>query len=372
MILVWFLIKVTQLFYCCLIFRKPSIGYHIVFYAKKKNCRSGFFNHSVSLIQSYLRGRVQTVFYNGEYSDYLPISSGVPQGSILGPILFSLYINDLPNVVKYCKIQIFADDVQLYIECGHIDVDNIAIKINADLKNVFDWARKNNLTLNVNKTHAMFISNRNDTNKPTILINNNVVNYVQSATSLGFKIQSNLDWDSFVLQQCGKIYGKLRTLQLSASLLPVATKLKLFKTLVLPYFMNCDFLLMQISADTLNRLRVALNACVRYVFKLSRFSHVSHLQHLLLGCSFENFCKLRCCQLVFKLTSTKKPDYLYAKLNSLRSARSKKFAIARHYTAKYGNSFFVRGVSIWNSLPNDLTLINSGSVFRKKCIEHFR
>lgn len=281
-----------------------------------------------------------------------------------------MYVNDLPNVLKYCKIQIFADDVQLYIECILGDADNVSTKINADLKRVFSWAVENTLALNVNKTHAMFISNRNDTLRPTIMIDGNRISYVNSATSLGYVIQSNLEWDKFVLQQCGKIYGKLRSLQLTASLLPTNTKIKLFKTLVLPYFIACDFLLMQVSADTLNRVRVALNACVRYVFKLSRFSHVSHLQPRLLGCSFENFCKLRCCQLVFKLASIKKPEYLYTKLNCLRSARSKKFAIPRHHTTKFGNSFFVRGVSTWNSLPNDLTLINTGAVFRKKCIEH--
>lgn len=143
-------------------------------------------------------------------------------------------------------------------------------------------------------------------------------------------------------------------------------KLSLFKTLILPHFFACDFLIMQISAIAFNRIKIALNACVRYVFNLSRFSHVSHLQNKLIGCSFEKNSKFRCCQLVFMLTNDKCPDYLYNKLSQYRSERSKKFVIYRHHTAKYSKSFFVRGVSYWNTLPNELTLISSRAVFNRK------
>lgn len=239
------------------------------------------------------------------------------------------------------------------------------------LQRVYNWTLNNSLTLNVNKTHAMFISASNSSpDRPVLMLNNLEIDYVQSALSLGFRIQSNLEWDTFLTQQCGKIYGKLRTLQLTASFLSTDTKLKLFKSLIFPYFISCDFIIMQGTSFALNRLRIALNACVRYVFNLSRFSHVSHLQHRLIGCSFDSFCKMRCCQLVFKLISNKKPDYLYSKLTPFRSIRSKKFVLPRHRTSKYGNSFFVRGVSFWNSLPNEITLIKQEAAFRRKCIEH--
>lgn len=332
----------------------------------------GFSCDAVLLIKSYLSNRFQAVHVNNEYSELTSVSSGVPQGSILGPILFSLYVNDLPNVLKYCKIEIFADDVQLYYEFTSSDAENITNNINADLKNVFNWTMKHNLRLNVNKTHALFITaNNTNVSKPVIVINGNVIEYVQSATSLGYTIQSSLDWDPFVQQQCGKVYGKLRSQQLQTYFLSTEMKLSLFKTLILPHFLTCDFLIMQISAIAFNRLKIALNACVRYVFNLSRFSHVSHLQNKLIGCSFENFSKLRCCQLVFMLTNNKCPDYLYNKLSQFRSERSKKFIIHRHHTAKYSKSFFVRGVCYWNTLPNELTLISSGAVFKRKCIEHF-
>lgn len=334
----------------------------------------GFSTQATRLMQSYLLGRTQTVFNNGIYSKYIPIHSGVPQGSILGPILFSLYINDLPNELKYCKIHIFADDVQIYFDCTGRSASEISRKVNEDLTRIFNWSSKNMLTLNINKTNALFINNNNSnwSLKPDIFLNNRPIEFTESAVSLGITIQSNFGWDKYVLQQCGKIYACLRSLHLTSSFLNIETKLRLFKTLILPYFIACDFLLSETSAFALSKLRVALNACVRFVFKINRYNSVSHFQHRLIGCPFKSFGQMRCCQMIFKLANLKKPDYLFNKLQPLRSTRSQKYVFPRHRTSKYGNSFFVRGVATWNSLPNELTLEKNAVEFKRKCIEHFR
>lgn len=203
------------------------------------------------------------------------MASGVPQGSILGPILFSLYINDLSSIVKHSCIHIFADDVQIYIEHS----EAAGWKINEDLNAIFKWATKNKLMLNPNKSNAMFINTGNfNSVKPEIKLNNVVLNYVECAMSLGFNIQSNFEWDTFVMYQCGKIYAKLRNLQLTAAFMNTDIKLKLFKSLILPHFVTCDLWLMQSSSRTIQKMRVALNSCVRFVYGLNRLSHVSHLQ----------------------------------------------------------------------------------------------
>lgn len=332
-----------------------------------------FSNHATTLIRSYLTGRTQTVFNNGTYSRSLPISSGVPQGSILGPILFSLYINDLPGVLKFCSIHIFADDVQIYYGCLDNSSAIISRKMNEDLARIHEWSNKNKLVLNVDKTNAIFINNTHSHNilKPILEFNNLIIEFVEDGVSLGITIQSNLCFDKFIFKQCGKVYASLRTLYATTSFLNIDTKLRLFKSLLLPHFIACDFLLFQSSMYAQSRLQVALNACIRYVFNLNRLSSVSHLQYRLIGCPFIKFAPMRCCLFLFNLARTKLPGYLHEKLNILRSSRSRKYVIPRHYTSKYGNSFFVRGISHWNSLPNDLTKENSKLVFRRKCLEHF-
>lgn len=339
---------------------------------KKLQRNFGFSPNAAQLVYSYLTERFQSVFNNGSFSSFASIKSGVPQGSILGPIFFALYINDLPNVSKYCKIHIYADDVQIYLDCSTISNESISRCVNEDLSSIFEWSSRNMLSINIAKTYALFItSSPYHEELPLLTINGNRLNYADKATSLGFTIRSNFEWDGYILQQCGKIYSKLRTLRLTGHFLSSNIKLKLFKSLILPFFINCDFLLMQASSSTINKLKVALNSCVRYVFNLGRFDHVSHLQSVLIGCSLENFVKLRCCILIKNIVTTEQPGYLFTKLTPCRNFRSQKFILPRHHSTKYGNSFFVRGVTIWNSLPNDLTNEPSRMRFRRKCFEHF-
>ena len=105
---------------------------------------------SIKLLMSYLEGRSQFVSYNNKFSSSLNLSSGVPQGSILGPLLFSLYINDLPSVLS-SSYHMYADDVQIYRSCK-IDDSAICVEaINAEMVKVCEWVTRNGLTLNAKK-----------------------------------------------------------------------------------------------------------------------------------------------------------------------------------------------------------------------------
>lgn len=284
-----------------------------------------------------------------------------------------MYINDLPEVLKYCKIHIFADDVQLYFGCLDDSAAAGSRKINEDLESIHAWSIRNKLLLNPSKTSALFITHRHSNRilQPIIELNNTVIAFVDEGVSLGITIQSNFKFDKFIFKQCGKIYASLRTLYAVSSFLNRDIKLKLFKSLILPHFIACDFFLSESSMYAESRLKIALNACVRFVFNLNKYARVSHLQHHLIGCPFNKFSQLRCCLLLFKLAKTKAPGYLHEKLIPLRYSRARKYAIPRHNTSLYGNSFFVRGISYWNSLPNELTLENSILAFKRRCTEHF-
>ena len=106
------------------------------------------------LVYSYLEGRSQAEYANGVYSSMLRVKAGVPQGSVLGPFLFSVYSHDLPKIIKTCNIHtsMYADDVQLYTSCRLKEIHNCIRNINQDLKFVPTWTNKNNLCLNMSKT----------------------------------------------------------------------------------------------------------------------------------------------------------------------------------------------------------------------------
>ena len=112
---------------------------------------------AIELIRSYLTGRTQSVFCRNTHSSKLDVTSGVPQGSVLGPLLFSMYINDLPNVPPpYCSVQMFADDVQLICLNPHLTADDLIHLINQDLQRVVHWAKNNSLKLNPRKITSYF------------------------------------------------------------------------------------------------------------------------------------------------------------------------------------------------------------------------
>lgn len=331
-----------------------------------------FSRSAIKLIRSYLTNRMQCVSIDEHLSQSINIVSGVPQGSVLGPLLFSLYINDLPFVLQHCEIHMFADDVQLYICSSSLGINDIVRLMNADLERILVWSTRNLLPINVEKTKAICIARtRLVEHKPPIILGGNPIEYVERAVNLGFVITSDLEWDSQISHTCGKIYGSLRQLKLSSSMLSRDVKLKLFKSLVLPHFIYGAEFLLNASARSINRLRVALNNCIRYVYNLTRFSSVSHLQNQLLGCSFEDFLKLRTVLCIFKIMNFDSPNYLYQKLQPFRSSRGRSLIIPRHNSTHYGNTLFVRGISIWNMLPTQIKNNRTLYGFRRDCITYY-
>ncbi len=131
----------------------------------------GIRDNILNWFQSYLHGRKQYVFYNGVSSDILDISCGVPQGSVLGPLLFLLYINDLPNISSKLQFFLFADDTNLYYESD--DLVELEKTMNSELKKLSLWLNVNRLALNVGKTNfIIFRGFRKPSNYSVTLIIN--------------------------------------------------------------------------------------------------------------------------------------------------------------------------------------------------------
>ncbi len=116
-----------------------------------------FSSPSIDLVDSYLSNRSQAVFVNDEISDFLEVNLGVPQGSVLGPLLFSLFINDITNCIQNSKSHVFADDVQVYISTLLNNIQNSTNLINADLESISIWSQHNLIKLNPVKSQAIFI-----------------------------------------------------------------------------------------------------------------------------------------------------------------------------------------------------------------------
>jgi hypothetical protein len=119
---------------------------------------SNYFNFSssaISMIRAYLTGRSQGVCVDGVASDSAHITSGVPQGLVLGPLLICLFMNAILEVMRHCKYHIYVDDVQLYISGRYDVMADCVARLNDDLARIHGWSMSNGLLLNPNKTMAM-------------------------------------------------------------------------------------------------------------------------------------------------------------------------------------------------------------------------
>ena len=142
--------------------------------------------------RSYLSERKQYVYNNGECSELKQISCGVPQGSVLGPLLFLIYINDLPNISKKLNLYLFADDTNIYYEDESLE--NLEIRVNKELKTLYLWLSVNRLALNIEKTNFVIF---HPFNKPlkcnvTIKIHKKAITEKKSIKYLGILIDSTL------------------------------------------------------------------------------------------------------------------------------------------------------------------------------------
>ena len=170
---------------------------HTILLAKPLN----FSTHTLRWFFSYLAYRLQAVIDSGGMiSDWLRAESGVPQGSVLGPLHFAIFINDLPAAVRFSKVMIFADDTQLYHHFFPANFHHALDCVTRDTQAVADWAGNNGLTLNSGKTKVMILGSDAYTREfdletlPRVVIDGTSLPYVTEARSLGVMFTNTLDW----------------------------------------------------------------------------------------------------------------------------------------------------------------------------------
>ena len=154
--------------------------------------------------QDYLTNRMQYVTYNSIKSEPKMIDCGVPQGSILGPFIFLLYINDLSTVSVPCFSILFADDTNMFITGK--DIQDMCDRLNEDLVKIQEWLCCNKLSLNILETHHMIFTPRNKiVNDVHVVINNEKIERVYTTKFLGVQIDAQLNWKKHIGYTCKKL-----------------------------------------------------------------------------------------------------------------------------------------------------------------------
>lgn len=167
----------------------------------------GFRGVSLNLFRDYLTDRTQVTVINSVSSETSRIRCGVPQGSILGPLLFLLYINDLPNCDLLSDVRMCADDTNLTFASN--DPEELFSSLTHDLSNLKQWLDSNRLSLNVLKTKCLFTGTRYKISslpsEPCIYLHGHLIERVNSYKCLGVQVDQTLSWEAHISKVASKI-----------------------------------------------------------------------------------------------------------------------------------------------------------------------
>lgn len=332
-----------------------------------------FTNTAIKLILSYLENRSQAVFLKNEASDPLAIARGVPQGSILGPLLFSCYVNDLKQQLKYCKFHMYADDVQIYCGAEVGSLKDTVGMVNSDLQNVYRWASANGLSLNPQKSKCLILRGRTwkchfDLN---IVLNDEKIEIVEKVKNLGIIFNSTLTWSDHVNSIAGTIYSKLRALWSTQCFTPQHIRLLLAKTYLMPSLLYGCELFYSCDSVSRQRLNVLFNNVCRYVYRKRKFDHITPHVSALYGVSIENLFKIRALTLLHKIVHYKSPSYLFDRISFARSNRGQLLIPFKQRRLVSEWQYYIQTIRLWNTLPHSIQTISNTNHFKNYLFNFF-
>ena len=333
----------------------------------------GLSSDILNWFKSYLSDRQQLVDISGTFSSTKTVTCGVPQGSILGPLLFLIYVNDMSAVVKNKLLQ-YADDSAILVSGK--DINYIENELTNDLNRVSNWLTDNKLSLHLGKTESVLFGPRNKlktTSNINITCNSTKIKSTSSVKYLGATLDQFLSGDAIVTSIINKANSRLKFLYRKGSFLTEHTKKLLIMSLVQCHFdYACSFWYHGLSKRWKDKLQVTQNKLARFVLNLPHRSHIGKEQFQLLNWLpvEKRVQQIILCH-VFKIKHGMAPAYLGERFitqetihsYSTRFSTDGSYSIPKVKSAG-SKSFLYTGCTLWNKIPSALKDITK--------LEHFK
>ena len=343
----------------------------------KKLEHYGVRHTSLKWFKDYLKDRTQVSDINGTRSQPGYVRTGVPQGSTLGPLLFILYINDLPSCFKHCSVNMYADDTAFYY--SNREKQPVTDAINEDITNVYLWLCANKLSMHVGKTNTLLICNYQkirhlDSTSLNINLNEQDVTQTDSLKYLGIDIDNRFNFDVYIDNLIKKLNKSVGLLKRNASCLPLQTRKMLYNTLILPNLDYCSTVWDNASKQAVVRLQRLQNRALRIILRKGPRTHIEDMLNSIKWMSVKQRLDYNKCVLMWRIVNNTAPPYLrenftYASEShdyETQASSTKKLSIKRGHKT----SLTVTGARLWNSLPIELRETKVLETFKKKLYKH--
>ena len=328
-----------------------TINHSILF---EKLYHYGIRGVALQWFKSYMSNRSQYVFYNGHASCAKTVTCGVPQGSVLGPLLFLVYVNDLAYVSKALFSLMFADDTNMFMSGKNIQL--LSDQFNNELTNVVKWLQTNKLSLNIDKTHYMFFKGNKPLENPVIMIDGKSIGKVSKTKFLGVIMDALLTWRQHTDYISAKISKGVGILYKIRKFVNKKTLINLYYTFIYPYFSYCNEVWGSAYSCHLKRLTTLQKRAIRIIGNTNRTEHTDPLYRDMNILKFHNIHKHVVAQFMFKLFHGKLPSIfdnmfcINANVHQHATRQAKWLHIPRVSSNRSKKTIRYEGCVIWNHI----------------------
>lgn len=339
----------------------------------------GICGTALQWFSSYLQNRTQQVKINGTNSDKVETTMGVPQGSVLGPILFTLYVSPVADIARNFNVEnmFYADDSQLYVGINprnDVSVSASIANLEKCIEQIKIWMQLNFLKLNDSKTeYIIFGSSYSHKICPDIVVKvgNSVIKPATTVRNLGAFMDKLLNMDSFVKSKAKSIHYQLRKMFRIRKYLTDDACKTLVQAIITSRLDYSCALFHGLNKYHLTQLQRLQDTAARLVCKAARYDSAEPLREKLHWLPVKFRIKFRIVTYVFKSVQNQTPMFISELLTedkpvrTLRSNDSLKFKVPRTITKAGEKGFHYAGPMIWNGLPNSIKTASSIITFKR-------
>ena len=313
---------------------------------------------------------------NGVESDYMNVDIGVPQGSVLGPLLFIIYINDIVNSSKLLNFSLFADDTVVYY--SHSNIVRLVFLLNEELKKLNDWFKCNKLFLNNDKTKYIIFHKKKKkipNSIESVKIDNVFIERKQSIFSLGTHIEECLDWKCHIDYVCSKISRSTGVLYKLKNILPRNILMKIYNSTILPHLNYCNVIWGNTYKTKLDKIYKLQKRIARLITNSSYLSPSMPLFLKLKIIPVSYLIKLNTSIFMFKFHKNLLPPIFCnmfqtnSSIHNYPTRQSKNLHIPLCHSTLLYNSLSFIGVREWNNLNCNIrsstTITRFKSMYKK-------